>query len=176
MLKLILFLSFFSLSLSKNHKFTKVNYEAPTVRALFDVASELFMKKEIFFDVIVCGKNSGQIPRKINKLLGRRNDSYLVNIIGHKPLNEAIEIKSPSIIFAETPKILMRCLNLTVLMNITHLNFLTFVSDSKDFEKSIIPVNPTFDVGHLSQYSYFLLDSVKKMELKTFEWWTKSIF
>lgn len=171
----IFILIFPTLCFKVKNKFDVVKIQ----HVLQEITSELFDKENIFtIDVILCGEIKYKINLLIDEFMKELKGKYTVRT--RKYFENKFEIFNPGIIFVETLEVLAIFLKNSSYSKLVHhtTGFLVYIrKDEKNFNKKFLrlikPVMPEGKNGHLSQYIYFLFDDGKKMNLKTFEWWTQ---
>lgn len=140
-------------------------------QALYDVVDELFVRRKISFDIIAYGELSAHDNNTINGFLRKLNGRQPTTINQYdfpRPLVQS------SIIFINKEAFQPDYLKLVSFGNHFPKNLNFVIPVDNKFNLTSLVVNPTSHFGHFSQFSYFLVDNGTKIELKTFEWWTKT--
>lgn len=77
-------------------------------------------------------------------------------------------------IFINSQSILNELFELSELQNkfTKNFKFLIFLNSKMSLEKLNISWHPSGGEGHLTQFAYFLIETKRTYDLKTFEWWT----
>lgn len=147
---------------SKNSKLIKA-------KAFHDLTEVLFIKPKIPFDVIAYKTKSPKISELINGIGSQLSGKIFST-------SSTFHLTQSAVIFTRTEKDLREFFNQTELRNVVAkpLRFLIHTSEKFELEKLKIP-RPTFDQGHIGHFSYFVSETAKEIQLKTFEWFTDKI-
>lgn len=163
---------------SLNYTRNKSNHINSQVLVLNDAIFELFVHREIPFDVVLYGKRTSVVNDTLNEALRRHLDRYAVRIQQYDHPREMHRFDSAALIFFDSTWMLTECFKLFELSNnfSSTFKFLLYVSEGismDNFISLLSPWQPNANEGHFIQFAYFLIETKEKIELKTFEWWTR---
>jgi hypothetical protein len=136
------------------------------------IITELFLTPQIPFDVIIYKSNSRKFFDIIDGI-GSQLSGKILRI--SQAQNWTHELTQSAVIFTQNEKDLSEFLNKTELKNFVAkpLRFLIHSSEKIELEKLKIP-SLNFDKGHIGHFSYFVIETLKEIQLKTFEWFTEN--
>jgi hypothetical protein len=141
------------------------------ISAFSSIITELFLTPQIPFDVIIY-KSKSRKSFDIIDGIGSQLSGKILRI--SQAQNWTHKLTQSAVIFTQNEKDLSEFLNKTELKNVVvkPLRFLIHSSEKIELEKlKIPPLN--FDKGHIGHFSYFVIETLKEIQLKTFEWFTE---
>jgi hypothetical protein len=166
----LLFTLLFSAVFNLTPILKKNRQNALVSRALYEVVEELFISREISFEIIIFGDVSFNVGDKIDNLVRKIGESQSIKITRHKDLNE---IDNTAVVFV-SPKLIKRINSIRLKKILQTPNKILFFLDRENMiDLNLLKEDLKHSSKGINQYAYYLLDSSKKVELMTFEWWTE---
>lgn len=140
-----------------------------TSHALYDVVDELFVRREIYFEIFICGRVWGSFSDQISDLLTRYGNKRTINRV-----ESWFDVKESAVMFVDTKYYSSNFGFVDILSKFPKNLFFLIIPDCLScFQIEYFVKNPNSHFGHISQYSYFFIEKKWEIELKTFEWWTE---
>lgn len=141
-----------------------------------DVIFELFVKWNTSFDYVLCANSS--ISNKIisqvsNQNFGRMKSNVKTNDQNFRSSSVVMHPSTKTITKAYEDNYFKPTSNHQYSQNWTQkVTILNYVDGEFDF-KNITFQKPNHQFGHISQFSYFLINNPKEILLMTINWWTE---
>lgn len=167
------------LRIVSSNRFLLQNEHFSTTQSYIDVISELYIKSQIMFDVLIIGYLRNEMIVSIDEILKEIEEKVLVCSI--KTITsknaESYSINQSAIIFFKSIRDLYFFNYNTKLTNRfpKNLQFLICVENlarPEDILQLPKPLELDPEPGHISIYQYFLFRNYSTMVLLTFEWFT----
>jgi hypothetical protein len=169
MLKIVILLSFVIFS-----QFVRPDDIIQSSKALYDVAHELFIAKNVIFDVVIYGDLSSRVEKVLNEFLKSVQNDQTV-LVRHNRQAYVYMKNRPAVIFSDFK--VMSLQHLCYLLQEENKGFpyakttITYV-DNGYMTLNAMAGLPIVVNGHTGLYAYFVVNHGKEIKLKTFEWWT----
>lgn len=166
-MKNIFNLLLFSLTLN----FTTAKSISDLISSFSTIITELFIIPQIPFDVIIYKSKSSKTFDIIDEI-GNQLSGKILQISNSSEWNH--ELTQSAVILTENEKDLKEFLNRTELKNVVAKSLRFLIYSSEKIEMKNLKIPPlTFDRGHIGHFSYFVIETLKEIQLKTFEWFTE---
>lgn len=165
---------FLILQNSKGKRAFKKGENEAISAAISDVTFELFSRHQNDFDVMILGNITQHILDISEKIRIESKVKFLKTL----KISCDLILNKIFLLLIESIEVLNEILLLDCFKNFNiisqaamDLKFLIYIE--KNFNENQLKVTqPNYLYGELLHFSYFILNSQKEIELKTFEWWT----